>query len=307
MDDTVRWLLEGDPAVQWQVEHALLDRSPRTWKATQRKVAREGWGAQLLALRSAKGTWGNGLYSPKWTSTFYTLRLLPQLGLSPTHPQALASCRLLLDRGVSQSGGVSLWTSPTTDTCVTGMLLSMASWFGFAHDPLVRRMVDWLLEEQMGDGGWNCRRAKGASHSSFHTTMSTLEGLRAFQDKGGSMPDVDFATEAATEYFLAHQLYRSASTGDIVRPSFALFSFPPRWYFDVLRGLDYFCKTKAPWDPRLSASVDVLIGHRSKDGRWKAQNKHKGETHFELEPSRQPSRMNTFRALRVLRWVDQVR
>lgn len=306
MEDSIRWLLKGDPAVRWQVQRDLQDRAPRTWKATQRLVAREGWGARLLALRAKDGTWGGALYSPTWTSTFYTLRLLTQLGVSPTQPQALASCRLLLEQGVTDSGGVSLWSSPSTDTCVTGMLLWMASWFGLADEPLVRRMVDWLLEEQMLDGGWNCQRSNGAKHSSFHTTISTLEGLASFQDTPESRGEVDKAMKGAQEFFLAHQLYRSERTGDVVRSSFARFSFPPRWYFDVLRGLEHFSKANMPWDSRLADPVEVLIRRRGTDGLWKAQNKHAGRTHFELEPARQPSRMNTLRALRVLRWIDRV-
>ncbi len=307
MADTTRWLLEGDPAVRWQVQRDLLDRAPRTWKATQRHVAREGWGARLLTLRSEDGTWGGGLYGPKWISTFYTLRLLTQLGVSPEQPEAVASCRLLLEQGVTDSGGVSLWSGKWTDTCVTGMLLWMASWFGFAGDPLVQRMVAWLLEEQMQDGGWNCDRGKGAKHSSFHTTISTLEGLAAFQGTSKRSAEVLTAMKAAQGFFLVHQLYRSERTGAVVRPSFALFSFPPRWYFDVLRGLEHFSNIDAPWDSRLADPVEVLIRRRGTSGRWKAQNKHTGKRHFELEPARQPSRMNTLRALRVLRWADRVR
>ena len=300
------WLLDGDPAIAWQVQRDLLGRAEATWSKTRRRVAREGWGAALLALRAADGRWGGGLYQPKWTSTFYTLRLLTHLGLSPTHRAGRASCRLLLDEGVTDDGGVCLWNVQRTDTCVTAMLLTMACYFGFADDERCDRMVQWLLGEQMADGGWNCQRGR-ARHASFHTTLSTLEGLAAFGATRERDAKVAVAAARGHDYFLRHRLYRSERTGRIVRPSFSKFSFPPRWFFDVLRGLEHFAAIDAPWDERLGDALDVLTSARTKDGKWRAQNWHTGKVHFRLEGGREPSRMNTLRALRVLRWVGRRR
>ena len=232
------------------------------------------------------------------------MRLLVHLGIAPNHRDAVASCKLMLDAGVTDTGGVSLWRSGWTDTCVTAMLLQMACYFGFGDAEPCDRMRRWLLSEQMADGGWNCNRNKGATHSSFHTSISTLEGLAALQairpsKKSGA------ATSRGEAFFLEHQLYRSSTTGNVVRPSFAQLSFPPRWYFDVLRGLEYFSRANAAVDPRLADAIDVVETRRRKDGKWNAQNHHTGKTHFRLQPSRQPSRMNTLRALRVLRWARE--
>ena len=300
------WLLEGDPAVAWQVQRDLLGRAEATWSKTRRRVAREGWGARLLSHRADDGRWGGGLYQPKWTSTFYTLRLLTQLGLPPSHRAARSSCLLLIDEGVTETGGVNLWNVGWTDTCVTAMLLSMACYFGFADDERCERMVAWLLAEQMADGGWNCDSAR-ARHSSFHTTLSTLEGLSAFAAARGDSAKLRKAGSRGRGYFLRHRLYKSERTGQVVRPSFSKLSFPPRWFFDVLRGLEHFSSVGARWDSRLGDALDVLLRARAKDGRWRAQNWHTGKEYFRIEGGRQPSRMNTLRALRVLRWVDSKR
>ncbi len=305
--ETLRWLTEGDPSVAWQAQRDLLRRSPSTWQKTRRRVAREGWGEQLLSHRAEDGTWGNGLYTPKWTSTFYSLRLLTQLGIPPNHAACVQSCQLLLERGVTEAGGVRLWSSSSTDTCVTAMLLSMACYFGLADDERCRRMLDWLLHEQMPDGGWNCERHRGATHSSFHSTLSTLEALAAVEATLGRRRTLRLAGERGREFFLEHQLYRSSTTGEPVKASFTQFSFPPRWFFDVLRGLEHFASVRAPWDERLSDPVEVLKKRRKSDGRWRVQNKHTGRTYFELESGREPSRMNTLRALRVMRWLETVR
>jgi hypothetical protein len=41
------------------------------------------------------------------------------------------------------------------------------------------------------------------------------------------------------------------------------------------------------------------------DGLWSLQHSYKGKTYFELERLGAPSRWNTLRALRVLKWWDQ--
>jgi hypothetical protein len=80
------------------------------------------------------------------------------------------------------------------------------------------------------------------------------------------------------------------------------FSFPPRWHYDVLRGLDYAQARNATRDPRFQDAVRLVESRRAKDGVWMLQNKHAGRVFFDLESAGGPSRWNTLRALRVLKW-----
>lgn len=306
-DDTLQWLLEGDPAVRWRAERDLLGRAPRTYNATRRRIAHEGWGARLLAHQDDDGRWAQSWYSPKWTSTFYSVRLLSLLGLPASNANGILATRLLLERGVTDGGGVRLWQVDLKDVCVTAMLLSLACHFDVDDDERTERMLGFLLSEQMADGGWNCDRHAGATHASFHSSMATLEALLAFRRRHPShalVVDARAAEERGRAFFLEHQLYRSSTTGAVVRPAFSQLSFPPRWHFDVLRGLLYFAEAGAPVDPRLQDALDVVRRKRRRDGRWTAQNHHSGREWFRLEPGRFPSRMNTLRALRVLQWAD---
>ena len=82
------------------------------------------------------------------------------------------------------------------------------------------------------------------------------------------------------------------------------FSFPPRWKYDVLRALDYFQFAGVGYDPRMGDALDVLVKKRRSDNRWPLQARHPGQTHFEMEGSREPSRWNTLRALRVMKHFD---
>src|SRR5207249_3956748 len=138
-----------------------------------------------------------------------------------------------------------------------------------------------------------------------HTTISVLEGLRLYEtQRRRKIRAVRAAQRRGREFLLLHRLFRSDRTGDIIKPIFIQFSFPPRWHYDVLRALDYFQAVDAPRDRRLAEAIDIVRGHQSEDGRWPLQNRHKGKTFFEMEDLGAPSRWNTLRALRVLKWLD---
>src|SRR6476469_9205776 len=89
-DAALEWLMQGDAAIRWQVMRDLLDAPPAEWQAERDRVPETGWGARLLAARDEAGTWGGGIYTPKWTSTTYTLLMLRDLGV--THTCEVAQC-----------------------------------------------------------------------------------------------------------------------------------------------------------------------------------------------------------------------
>lgn len=294
----IDWLLQGDAAIRWQVMRDLLKVTDKQWKKEQRLVAREGWGKKLLSFQDPEGTWAGGVYTPKWTSTTYTLLLLRDMGLENNHPAAIRACKILEERDHSKDGGINYWHGRESETCVTGMILSIFSWFGY-HSPMIHRLVDYLLEQQMPDGGWNCRRAKGATHSSFHTTIIVLEGV-ALYDSCFPGPLLKAAMSRALEFMLQHRLFRSHRTDRVFDPRMIMFSFPPRWHYDILRMLDYMAGQKFPWDPRMQDALDILKKKQDPTGRWPLQQPWPGHIWFELEAAHQPSRWNTLRALRIL-------
>jgi hypothetical protein len=112
------------------------------------------------------------------------------------------------------------------------------------------------------------------------------------------------ARRRAEEYLLQRGLFRSARTGQVIDPRFTLFSYPSRWYYDVLRALDYLQSVGGPPDPRCAEAIELVSGRSDQDDRWPLENVHQGPTHFEMEGSEgSPSRWNTLRAMRVLRWA----
>jgi hypothetical protein len=187
------------------------------------------------------------------------------------------------------------------------MVLSLLAYFRL-EDARLHSVADYLLGQQMPDGGWNCRRPSGATHSSVNTTISALEGLHHYElHKPARVAKIRGAQRQGREFLLAHRLFRSHRTGNIMKSEFTRFSFPPRWHYDILRALDYFRTVNAPRDPRLTEAIEIVRTRRGEDGRWLLPAGYKGHTFFELETAGGPSRWNTLRAMRVLKWWERGR
>jgi len=302
--DVLSWLLEGDPSIRRQVLRDLAGGTPDEIEAERARVAEIGWGSRLLGAQDPDGRWGGGIYSPKWTSTTYTLRLFRHLGIEPSHPAVQRGMGTLSRRAEWFDGGVSYFPSfREGETCVTAMTLALASYFG-GFENYREPMTHWLLGQQLDDGGWNCETRHGSVRSSFNTTILVLEGLLEFErtHPGDLVHTTEAARRRGENYLLDRKMMRSLTTGEIIRQQWTRFSFPPRWHYDVLRGLDYLQDSRAKPDERAAEAIALVLSKRTKDGRWKLQNHHSGREHFKMEQTGHPSRWNTLRAMRVLRW-----
>jgi hypothetical protein len=302
----LNWLLDGDPAIRWQVMRDLLDEPESVWQAERKRVQTEGWGKRLLERQDPAGTWGSGLYSPKWISTTYTLLLLRQMGLPGENEAARQGCTHFWKFGLYSDGGINLFRSIRySETCVNGMLLTLLCYFG-DPDERIHSVADFLLRDQMPDGGWNCERVHGATHASFHTTASVMDGLEEYRLAYPQYAaPVTVAIQRGCEFVLQHRMYQSHRSGKPADPAMTRMYFPPRWRYDFIRGLDLFRALGAGWDDRMGDAFGLLEQKRLADGRWPAYRPWSGRVFFELEQTGQPSRWNTLRGLRVLRWRER--
>jgi hypothetical protein len=303
------WLLDSDPAIRWQVLRDLTDAPPDVVAAERARVATEGWGARLLALRDADGQWAGGACFPTgwqpteapgqpWTSTLPTLVLLHDLGLDP--PAARETAALVRANCRWEYDGLPFFDGEV-EACINGRTVVLGAWLG--ED--VEGIVDRLLADQLDDGGWNCWTEHGSTRSSFDSTINVLEGLLAHERATGGTPQTRAARRRGEEYLLDRSLFRRRSTGAVASPGYLTFSFPPHWHHDVLRALDHFRAAGDVPDERLAEAVELVRSKRQPDGRWLLEDTHPGEVHFALEDGDgRPSRWNTLRALRVLRWYD---
>ena len=302
IDQIIAWLLEGDVSIQFQVHRDLLKSDRNILEDFQKRISKEGFGAKFLLKQNKNGHWGTSYYFPKWISTHYTLLDLKNLNIHPENEKIKKAVKLILKNEIGEDGGINpSVTIPFSDVCVTGMFLNYAAYFKTPEENL-NPIIDYLLEQKMNDGGFNCSKHHlGAKKSSLHSTLSVAEGIREYvlNRYEYRLDELLEAEKTSIEFMLKHHLYLSCSTGEIIRKQFLRLSYPSRWFFDILRALDYLRTAEQPFDKRMSESFQVLIKKRKKNGLWPLQAHPSGQRHFDMEKVGSPSRWNTLRALRV--------
>jgi hypothetical protein len=309
------WLLDGDPAIRWQAMRDLTDRPADRVAAERARVATEGWGARLLALRRADGLWDVGTAETE-NITLLALLLLRDMGVDPSSEAAREAIGLVRDNATwhNQWGewdGQPLFAGEV-EPCINGRVVAAGAYFGEDVMPLVER----LLGEQMADGGWNCEQENGSTRGSFDTTINVLEGLLEHKRASGGSDEVTAALERGQEYLLERRMLRRLSSGELIDPAFTQFSFPTGYHYDVLRGLEHLRAAGVTPDARLAEAIDLVRGRRDADGRWPLENPHAVEMvdartrDLDLdmdEREGRPSRWNTLRAMRLLDWYERGR
>jgi hypothetical protein len=313
----IEWLLDSDPSIRWQVMQDLTDAPVAEVMAERSRVATEGWGARLLALQGADGSWGGAAWNRGWDSTMHVLMLLRDMGLDPTSDQARRAVGLVRDQ-VTWQGWETYDGNPffvgEVEPCINGQVGAVGAYF--SED--VRGIVDRLLTEQLRDGGWNCEAENGSTRSSFNTTICVLEALLEYELQFGSNPEVTEVRLRGQEYLLERRLFRRKSTGEIIyydrkdgrsggldHPAFTRFAFPTWWHYDVLRGLEYLRRAGVAPDERVDEAIELVVSTRDPDGRWPLEVRYPGEMPVEMDEGvGLPSKWNTLRALRVLNWYS---
>lgn len=311
MSAVIDHLLQGDPAIRWQVLRDLTDAPESEVAAERARVGAEGWGARMLALQADDGRWDGGTYRPGWadedrpffdcwTATHFSLQALREYGLDPlSAPSRRAIARV--KESVRWDHAGQPYFDGEVEPCINGTALAVGAYFG--QD--VTAIVETTLAQRLPDGGWNCFTDDGSVVSSFHSTICVLEGLLEWEAAMGGTDASRAARRAGEEYLLERQLYRRKTTGEVADPRMTMLSFPVRWFYDVLRGLEHF-RLADRRDPRLADAIALLRGKADADGMFRYENCHEGPRLFahEDESEGEPSRWVTLRALRVLHWWD---
>ncbi len=294
MAKTVKdWLVEGDKSISSLVERTLFDRDGQG--------SDEGLIAKYRKLYDKnRRQWGDGVYSPKWTSTFYTLLELRRLGSDPQNDIYLDAATRILDL---------LWYDEEKakklkhqDMCIIGMMLHMLC-YAKITDQRIDVMIDYVLAHQFADHGWNCEweRHPGHTHSSVHTTLSVLEGLAEYAKAsyGYRIAEVRLAGDRGEAYLLRKHLFLRETNQTPIFPGITGCHYPQRWKYDLFRALEYFADNQRPYDKRMDLAL-AIVEAKLRKGPLSPGTLYPGLIHFvyDLEDRR---RMTTLIALKILK------
>ncbi len=316
MAETMEWLLDGDPAVRWQVERDLLREPDAVWQATRARVATEGFGAALLARQDPDGRWAGGAHFPAgwwdsarpeepgqpWTATSWSLNQLREWGVDAA---ALGDTAARLDRACRWEYDDMPFWGGEVDVCINAFTLANGAWLGAD----VSRLVQWFPEHRLADGGWNCEAEEGDSvRSSFHSTLNAVRGMLSYERPTGDT-SLREARHSGEEYLLRRGLLYRESTGERVGDFVREFAYPPRHRYSAMTALDHFREAallegSSP-DERIADAVELLRAARQPDGTWLQGPELTGRTWFPVDaPEGESSRWLTLSGTRVLEWAD---
>ncbi|MBN1649192.1 MAG: hypothetical protein JW874_14235 [Spirochaetales bacterium] len=295
------WIRSGDPSLAFLADRDLKGIAD---PASAKEIGKTGWCARLIANRNPDGSWGRRFYQPKWICSHYTILELRNLCYHKKDPLLRAEINRIGREEKGADGGVNpAVTVPASDICVSAMYLNYAAYFG-ADPDITDRVTDFILSQKMKDGGYNCNSNQtGAVHSSLHTSVCVLEAFRTCLAMGNDYRSAELRRSIAeiVEFMLEHRLFRSSTSGEIIDKKMLILTYPFRWKYTILRGLNAFADGDIPWDERMEEALDFIAKKQGLDGSWKMQANYPGQTFFSLEEAGKPSRIITCFALKILK------
>lgn len=300
--DVIDWLMDSDPAIRWQVMRDVSDAPPNQVAAERARVAREGWGARILAAQDPDGRWSAGTFFPEWISTLDALHTLYLFGLDANSAEARRAIAPVHEAARWEYDPSLRFWEGEVEPCINGRTVAIGAYFG--QD--VAGIVERLLRDQMADGGWNCEQENGSTRGSFDSTLNVLEGLLEYERSTGANGDVRAARQRGEEYLLERRLLHRLSDGEIPQRRWLAVGFPNKWFYDVMRVLDYFRAARPEPDERMGEALEIVESKRDADGRWPLDHRYHERLLVDFgDVEGWPSRWITLRGARVLRWAGR--
>jgi hypothetical protein len=316
----VEWLLEEEQPVARQ--GALIDllgrkESDPEVRSARSRIARVGWAYDQLRLQGPKGFWEareprnvkewiDFLYYPVYRATNWRALVLSDFALDSTNPRIKKIANLLFEYKLRLSSPFNFFYE---EMCISANTARMLTRFGYGDDPRVRKLYNWLIEDQRKDGGWNCSQGTPG-------TLDVWEPLAAFAalPKEKRTPKIKDAIMRGAEFYLERKLFEEG------RPyaPWLRFHYPNHYYYDILLGLDVLTQLGFAGDKRLRPALEMLSKKRQRDGTWLMDKLHPdvappATVHPDpsktkplvIEEPGKPSKLITLRALRVLKRVKE--
>jgi hypothetical protein len=318
---TVDWLLEeNQPSVRYYALTDLLDRrhDDPDVRAARARIPRTGWANDILKRQGPKGFWERReprtvkeylyfLWFPEFSATIWSAVVLADLGLTSADPRIRKTADRLFEYKLGLSSMINLYHE---EMCAVGNATRTLTRFGYGDDPRVRKLYDWILDDQRSDGGWNCSQGTPGTLERWEPLAALAALPRSKRSKR-----MDESIARGAEFYLQRYLSRE---GPRYAPWFR-FHYPNHYFYDVLVGLDLLTRLGYADDRRLRPALKILGEKRRHDGTWAIDRAnpdapasllhlHTNKVRpLQLETPGRPSKWITLTALGVLKRVNDAR
>lgn len=294
------WLLAArTPSIRYLTLRRLLDQprvAPEVIAAWEEMKA-AGPIPMILASQTRAGNWAGerGYYTPKYTSTHWSMLLLAELAADGSDPHLqrgaaymLAATREELERGLAQ-GTYGL-------SCFWGNLLRYALHSGFAGDWRLQTIVDYLAHDAAG--GWQCQHNYGLPCA--WGAARALFGLAALPARYRSAP-AERAVAGGLAFLLEGGLLAQGDyPAQRVHRLWQRLNFPLFYQADVLFVLRVLGELDALDRPGAQPALEWLRTRRRENGRWRGASPFRRRTWPELADREETARWVSLQAAIVL-------
>jgi len=276
-------------------------------------------------FKNEDGSWARPerFYTDKYRGTVWNLIILAEMRADPKNEGVKKACEFILRNSQeSELGGFSYSRSAKTLSglpesvipCLTGNMACSLIRLGFFEDGRVQKTIDWICSYQRADDGiieppsgkvYERYEACWGRHSCHMGVAKSLKALTGIPESRRSK-SVKAKIEQLAEYFLIHQIYKKSSDlGKVSKPGRLKFGFPLMYQTDVLELLEIFAELGIK-DHRLEDAIRIVPNKRNNEGLWKMQNSFNDKILAAVEEKGKPSKWLTLRALKILKFYDEL-
>jgi len=298
------WLLQTTtPSIRYQTLRFLLDL-PETDAAVlpaRQAMQTEGPIPAILERQAETGAWkgDRSFYTPKYTSTHWSMLLLVELGANPSDPALPRGAGFMLDavekkpfRWIdSQAPGLS---------CFWGNMLRYVVYSGLQDDPRLEKVIAALTREPQSS--WRCHYNSGEP-----CAWGAARALWAFAGLPDTMktPAVQAAIRSICSLlFDEHDILKADYPKPIkgkISPLWRHLSFPLFYQADRLFVLRTLAELSLLDLPGAGPVLDWLEAARLENGQWSGASPFRQRTWASLGDEGETRRWVSLQAARVLK------
>ncbi len=305
MKAVTHWLLSSDtPSLRHLTLRHLLNRSDADDEVMAAWQAMKASGPipAILAGQTEAGSWAGerSYYTPKYTSTHWSMLLLTELAADGTDPRLRRGAAFMLS--ATEGEIEALQTKGQAHGCFWGNLLRYALHCGFQNDARVQGIVEVLTHEALEEG-WRCRINDGLPCA--WGVARALWGLAAIPGAQRTS-----RTEAAIQHGVGWLL----EAGDLVEanyptpgrvhPLWFRLNFPLFYQADILFVLRVLAELGVLGHPGAQPALEWLIARRQSNGRWRGASPFRRRTWPALADREDTNRWVTLHAEMIVRQYE---